>query len=157
MGSEMCIRDRLIIASEETLYRVAKSLLYNDADCADAIQEAIVKAFSKLHTLKEDTYAKTWLVKIVMNECYAIMRKEKRIISLDDYQMEDQASEQDDYSELYEAIFKLPEPVKLCVTLYYLEGYSVKEVAQILDVTESAVKNRLLKARAVLKESLIAN
>lgn len=51
----------------------------------------------------------------------------------------------------------MPEPVKLCVTLYYLEGYSVKEVAQILDVTESAVKNRLLKARAVLKESLIAN
>lgn len=147
----------LIIASEETMYRVAKSLLYNDADCADAIQEAIVKAFSKLNTLKEDTYAKTWLVKIVMNECYAIMRKEKRIISLDDYQMEDQAAEQDDYSELYEAIFKLPEPVKLCVTLYYLEGYSVKEVAQILDVTESAVKNRLLKARAVLKESLIAN
>ena len=55
----------LIIASEETMYRVAKSLLYNDADCADAIQEAIVKAFSKLHTLKEDTYAKTWLIKIV--------------------------------------------------------------------------------------------
>ncbi|MCI6064457.1 MAG: sigma-70 family RNA polymerase sigma factor [Roseburia inulinivorans] len=147
----------LIIASEETMYRVAKSLLYNDADCADAIQEAIVKAFSKLHTLKEDTYAKTWLVKIVMNECYAIMRKEKRIISLDDYQMEDQEAEQEDYSELYEAIFKLPEPVKLCVTLYYLEGYSVKEVAQILDVTESAVKNRLLKAQAVLKESFIAN
>lgn len=147
----------LIIASEETMYRVAKSLLYNDADCADAIQAAIVKAFSKLHTLKEDTYAKTWLVKIVMNECYAIMRKEKRIISLDDYQMEDQEAEQEVYSELYEAIFKLPEPVKLCVTLYYLEGYSVKEVAQILDVTESAVKNRLLKARAVLKESLIAN
>ena len=92
-----------------------------------------------------------------MNECYAIMRKEKRIISLDDYQMEDQAVQQEDYSELYEAIFKLPEPVKLCVTLYYLEGYSVKEVAQILDITESAVKNRLLKARAVLKESLIAN
>lgn len=95
----------LIIASEETMYRVAKSLLYNDADCADAIQEA----------------------------------------------------EQEVYSELYEAIFKLPEPVKLCVTLYYLEGYSVKEVAQILDITESAVKNRLLKERAVLKESLIAN
>ena len=147
----------LIIASEETMYRVAKSLLYNDADCADAIQEAIVKAFSKFHTLKEDAYAKTWLIKIVMNECYAIMRKEKRIISLDDYQMEDQAVQQEDYSELYEAIFKLPEPVKPCVTLYYLEGYSVKEVAQILDITESAVKNRLLKARAVLKESLIAN
>lgn len=49
---------------------------------ADAIQEAIVKAFVKLHTLKDDSYAKTWLIRIVMNECYAIMRKEKKIISL---------------------------------------------------------------------------
>lgn len=78
---------QLIINSEETMYHIAKSLLYNDADCADAIQEAIVKAFAKLHTLKDDSYAKTWLIRIVMNECYAIMRKEKKIISLQDYQM----------------------------------------------------------------------
>mgnify|MGYP003020671595 CR=1 FL=1 len=71
------------------MYHIAKSLLYNDADCADAIQEAIVKAFAKLHTLKDDSYAKTWLIRIVMNECYAIMRKEKKIISLQDYQMND--------------------------------------------------------------------
>ena len=57
------------------MYHIAKSLLYNDADCADAIQEAIVKAFVKLHTLKDDSYAKTWLIRIVMNECYAIMRE----------------------------------------------------------------------------------
>ena len=43
---------KLIIASEDTLYHVAKTLLYNDADCADAIQEAIVKAFTNLHTLR---------------------------------------------------------------------------------------------------------
>ena len=65
----------LILASQETLYRVAKTLLYNDADCADAIQETIVKAFSKIHTLKKEQYAKTWLIKILINECYAIMRK----------------------------------------------------------------------------------
>lgn len=147
----------LIIDSEETMYRVAKSLLYNDADCADAIQEAIVKAFSKLHTLREDSYARTWLIRILMNECYTVMRREKKVISLEDYQMEDQAAEKEDYSELYEAIFKLPEQVRLCVTLYYMEGYSVKEVAKLLDTTESAVKNRLLKARAALKESLAAN
>lgn len=69
---------QLIIGSEETMYRIAKSLLYNDADCADAIQEAIVKAFAKLHTLKDDSYAKTWLIRIVMNECYAIMRKREK-------------------------------------------------------------------------------
>ena len=115
------------------MYHIAKSLLYNDADCADAIQEAIVKAFVKLHTLKDDSYAKTWLIRIVMNECYAIMRKEKKIISLQDYQMNEQETESKDYSDLYEAIFRLPEQIKLCVTLYYMEGYSVKEVAALLD------------------------
>lgn len=132
------------------MYHIAKSLLYNDADCADAIQEAIVK----LHTLKDDSYAKTWLIRIVMNECYAIMRKEKKIISLQDYQMNEQETESKDYSDLYEAIFRLPEQIKLCVTLYYMEGYSVKEVAALLDTTESAVKNRLAKARGKLKEAL---
>lgn len=136
------------------MYHIAKSLLYNDADCADAIQEAIVKAFSKLHTLKDDSYARTWLVRIVMNECYTIMRREKKIISLEEYQMDEQAAEQKDYSDLYEAIFKLPEQMKLCVTLYYMEGYSVKEVAALLDTTESAVKNRLAKARGKLKGAL---
>ena len=145
---------QLIIDSEETMYHIAKSLLYNDADCADAIQEAIVKAFSKLHTVKDDSYAKTWLIRIVMNECYAIMRKEKKIISLQDYQMNEQETESKDYSDLYEAIFRLPEQIKLCVTLYYMEGYSVKEVAALLDTTESAVKNRLAKARGKLKEAL---
>lgn len=136
------------------MYHIAKSLLYNDADCADAIQEAIVKAFVKLHTLKDDSYAKTWLIRIVMNECYAIMRKEKKIISLQDYQMNEQETESKDYSDLYEAIFRLPEQIKLCVTLYYMEGYSVKEVVALLDTTESAVKNRLAKARGKLKEAL---
>lgn len=77
----------LIIASEDMMYHVAKTLLYCDADCADAIQETIVKAFSKLHTLKSDVYAKTWLTRILINECYTVMRKEKKVVSLEDYQM----------------------------------------------------------------------
>lgn len=144
---------KLIIASEDTLYHVAKTLLHSDADCADAIQEAIVKAFTNLHTLRKDSYAKTWLVRIVINECYAIMRKQKNIVSLEEYQNQE-AVWREDYSELYEAIRKLPENTKICVTLYYLEGYSVKETAKILEVTESAVKNRLARARAKLRDEL---
>lgn len=144
---------KLIIASEDTLYHVAKTLLHSDADCADAIQEAIVKAFTNLHTLRKDSYAKTWLVRIVINECYAIMRKQKNIVSLEEYQNQE-AVWREDYSELYEAIRKLPEDTKICVTLYYLEGYSVKETAKILEVTESAVKNRLARARAKLRDEL---
>ena len=144
----------VIMASEDAMYHVAKTLLYSDADCADAIQEAIVKAFSKLDTLKKDAYAKTWLMRILLNECYSVMRKEKRVVSLEDYRQEEKAEEQKDYSDLYEAIYRLPEEMRLSVTLYYLEGYSVREIATMMKTTESAVKNRLARARQRLRNEL---
>jgi len=145
---------KLIIASEDTMYHVAKTLLQSDADCGDAIQEAIVKAFSKVHTLKKDSYAKTWLIRIVINECYAVMRREKRVVSLEAYTMEEQAKEREDYSDLYEAVSRLPKEMRLSVTLYYMEGYSVKEIAAMMDTTESAVKNRLARARSRIRLDL---
>lgn len=143
----------LIIASEDTMYHVAKTLLRSDADCADAIQEAIVKAFAGIHTLRRDSYAKTWLVKIVMNECYAIMRRQKKLVPLEDVP-EEETEESKDYSDLYDAISRLPEETRLTVTLYYMEDYSIKEIAALMNTTESAVKNRLLRARTKMKTEL---
>lgn len=79
----------LILASEDSLYHVAKTLLREDADCADAIQEAIVCAFAKLHTLRRDEYAKTWLTRILINECYDILRNQKRLVSIEEYAVPD--------------------------------------------------------------------
>ena len=145
---------QLIIASEDTLYHVAKSLLASDADCADAIQEAIVKAFTSLHTLRQDSYAKTWLVRILINECYTLMRREKRLVSLENYQRPESVGEPEDYSDLYEAVQKLPADIRICIILYYLEGYSIRETAEILKITESAVKNRLARARTRMRREL---
>ena len=145
---------QLIIASENTLYHVAKSLLVSDADCADAIQEAIVKAFTNLHTLRQDSFAKTWLVRILINECYTLMRREKRLVSLEEYQDPGTCQETEDYSDLYEAVRRLPPDIRICIILYYLEGYSVKETAAILKVTESTVKNRLSRARTRMRREL---
>ena len=129
---------KLILASEDSMYRVAKTLLCNDADCGDA---------------KKDSYAKTWLIRIVINECYAIMRRQKRLVSLEDYRQEE-GMWPEDYSGLYEALAALPQENRICVTLYYLEGYSVRETAKLLGITESAVKNRLMRARAKLRSEL---
>ena len=136
------------------MYRVAKTLLRSDADCGDAIQETIVKAFSKIHTLRSDALGKTWLIRILINECYTIMRKEKRFVSLEEYPQEETAVETEDYSELYEAQGRLPEEARLCVTLYYMEGYSVKEIASLLKLTESDVKSRLARSRIRLRREL---
>lgn len=144
----------LILESQESLYHVAKTLLRSDADCEDAISETIVKAFSNVHTMREDRYAKTWLIRILMNECYALMRRDRRIVSMETYPREEKTGQREDYSELYEAISRLPYEIRLCVILYYLEGYSVKEVAELMEVTESTVKNRLMRARKRLKREL---
>ena len=107
----------LILASEDTLYHVAKTLLLSDADCKDAIQEAIVKAFSSLHTLRQDSYAKTWLVRILINECYTLIRRQKRTVSLEEYQCQEVLREDADYSDLYEAVLHLPADTRICVIL----------------------------------------
>lgn len=145
----------LILTSQDTLYRVSKTILKSDADCADAISETIVKAFSKIHTLKQDNYAKTWLIRILINECYRILRHGKKIVPLEDCFMTENVSEENrDYSDLYEAVSRLPEKIRTCVTLYYMEDFSVKEIAAMMEITESAVKNRLARARAKLREEL---
>ena len=144
----------LILDCERQLYSTAKTILYSDQDCADAIQDTIVKAFSKIQTLKNDKYARTWLIRILINECYGIMRKEKKIISLETCEQEEPWMERQDYSDLYEALMGLTEEARLAVTLYYMEGYNIREIARMTKVTESAVKSRLARARTKLKEEL---
>ena len=140
----------LIIESNELLYHTAKTLLYNDSDCADAIQNMIVKAFTHYKEIKVDKYAKTWMIRILKNECFKIMRNEKKYTSFDELLIKD-AYEHKDYTDLYNAVMKLPKEIRLAVTLYYVEGFKVKEIAEIEDISESAVKNRLLRARNQLK------
>lgn len=146
----------LILSSERQLYATAKTILMNDQDCADAIQETIVKAFSKIQTLRNDKYAKTWLIRILINECYTFLRKSSRLVSLEEMneKAEIEADKKTDYSDLYRAVNSLKEELRLPVILYYIEDFSVKEIAQILEITEGAVQKRLARARGKLKRDL---
>ena len=146
----------LILSSERQLYATAKTILMNDQDCADAIQETIVKAFSKIQTLRNDKYAKTWLIRILINECYTFLRKSSRLVSLEEMneKAEIEADKKTDYSDLYRAVNSLKEELRLPVILYYIEDFSIKEIAQILEITEGAVQKRLARARGKLKRDL---
>lgn len=146
----------LIIDSERHMYVTARSILFEDEDCADAIQETIVKAFSKIKSLRQDAYAKTWLIRILINECYNVLRQKSRQIPMD---MESEmaakaAAESQDYSDLYRAVSQLQEELKLPVVLYYGEDFSVREIAQVLEISEGAVQKRLARARQKLKRLL---
>lgn len=146
----------LILDSERQLYSTAKTILPNDQDCADAIQETIVKAFSKIETLRNDKYAKTWLIRILINECYTFLRKASKLVPLEGMgEMEEMAAPpKTDYSELYRAVNALKEELRMPVVLYYIEDFSVKEIAQILEISEGAVQKRLARARGKLRHNL---
>lgn len=144
---------KIIIDNQESFYRIAKTILKNDDECKDAISQMIVKAFEKVHTLKKEEYAKTWLTRILINECYANIRYNNRYNSLEEYD-EEVVDESKDYSYLYEAISALPYNLRICITLYYIEGFSIREIADMLDSTESAIKKRLVRARGSLKLDL---
>ena len=140
---------KIVTDTADVMYRVSKSILKNDEDCEDAVQEAIAKAFSKLWSLKNESFAKTWLIRIVINECYSILRKKK--ISFYNEEITLEEADSNDYSELYKALNELPADYRVTVVLYYIEGYSVKETAQILKVTEGTVKSRLSRGRKKLR------
>ena len=138
------------------MYLTAKSILKDDNDCADAIQNAIVKAFMKCHSLKNEVYAKTWLIRIVINECYSILRSSRKIVSLEECKElnDTYAEDKKDYGELYAAVRHLKEDLRMVVVLYYIEEFSCKEIAAILEISEGAVQKRLARARAKMKEEL---
>lgn len=141
----------LIIASKESLYRVAKSILKNDADCEDAVSEMIVICFARRETLREDRYAKTWMTRILIHECYHILKKRKRETAFDETVSQEQPVS-DRYSDLYQYMMQLDFTNRITLELFYIEGYSIKEIARITDVPEGTVKGRLSRGREKLRK-----
>lgn len=142
-----------VLEAETTMYRIAKSILVCDADCEDAVQEAVLKAYAKLHTLREERYFKTWLVRILINECYRKKRVQHKTVPFEEYTVH-QPVFNDNYSELYQAVMKLKTQIRITIVLHYIEGYSVEEVGKILKIPAGTVKSRLHSGRKLLKEEL---
>jgi len=146
-----------VTAAETTLYRISKSILKNDSDCADAVQEAIITAYSKLRSLRDDRYFKTWLCRILINECYQICRANKRVVPFEDYMETRRQPEQPGDSGLFDAIMELKPELRLVIVLHYIEGFQTKEIAEMLKIPEGTVKSRLSRARSELRSILGEN
>lgn len=98
-------------AKAKDLYRVAISILMNDEDAADAIQDTILGCWEKLQTLKEEKYFKTWITRVLINRCYDIRKKQQWITVLEEYE---EPSAEDQYNvEWKEALGQLDEKYRI--------------------------------------------
>ena len=147
-----------VLALEDMLFHISYGILQNEQDCEDVVQEAVLKAYAGKDKLKQPQYFKTWLVRILMNECYTFLRKRNKECPLEEAITEDRAAAnafvKEEYLDLYESMRKLEEKDRICVQLFYMEGYSVKEIAQVFHIPEGTVKSRLNRARTQLRDSL---
>ncbi|ERI07123.1 sigma-70 family RNA polymerase sigma factor [Aneurinibacillus aneurinilyticus] len=141
---------RLIKINQPSLYRVSKAIVKTDEDCADAIQETILKAYHAIHTLREPNYFKTWLIRILINECKRILQRKKHLVSL--IELKQTQTTTDDYGqiEIQEIVDSLEEELRIIVILYYFDDLPIKKISQILDQPIGTVKSRLHRARLKL-------
>lgn len=150
-----------VLDLEGSMYRVAKTMLRNEEDCADAMQSAILKAYEKLDTLRNIDYFKTWLIRILINECYQLIRKNKKYVGMEEYlngQVEgvqnQQADEKLEISAIMQEVMRLDEKYRVPFVLHEVEGYSLKEISRILRLTEANAKSRIFRARKILRTRL---
>ena len=148
---------KIILENMQTLYRVAFSILRTEDEINDAISNTTVIVFEKIHTLKNEEYYKTWLTRILINECYKIYNQNKKIVYLETYDQE-KLTYNDTYvdEDIKNLVRKLDKDLKQIVILYYFEEFSVKEISKIIKIPEGTVKSRLSRARKELEKALIA-
>lgn len=141
----------LIESCQVSMYKAAIAILQDDEDAADAIQETILVCWEKIDSLRHAGYFKTWLMRILIHKCYAIYDKKKHTIAVEN--VPEMAADSERYTEIewQEMLSHLKEKQRIAVELYYGQQFKVQEIAQILQISESAVKSRLQSARETLE------
>jgi len=144
------------------MFIVAMRFVKNTDDAEDVLQESFIKAFQKLHQFKGDVTFGAWLKRIVINKSIDFLKSKKdNVVALDEGYM--QVVEDDNnwnvpstisIEQVRSAIDDLQSKYKYVVLMFLLEGYDHQEIAQVLNISESACRTRLLRGKGHLKELL---
>lgn len=149
----------LVEKNKLKMYKVAKSILKNEDDVCDAIQNALMSAYTNINKLQNSQFFSTWIIRILINKCYDIANKNQKVysnvIDIDEYNTDDGLKSYDSYdseSLVENVLSTIDEDLKTITVLYYYNDYSVSEIARILDIPEGTVKSRLSRARSKIYE-----
>ena len=140
---------------QKLLFRIAWAYMGNLQDVEDMVQDAIMIAWSKRNTLRDAKQFSAWIARILANQCKNTLRRRK-ILSF--FPLEEDKAVTDELpveAPVREAMKKLKPETQLLITLYYDDGYTMKEIAEILGVPLGTVQTRLMRARKRLKEILL--
>ncbi len=137
---------------ENGMYRLSYSILKNEEDAKDAVQEAIYNAYKNLETLKDKRKFKSWIYKIVANTSFEILRNKKNYIDIEQENIPAEKIDIDTNLTLWKAVQGLEQPYRTTITLFYYEDMSIKEISEITGSKVDAIKKQLSRGRDKIKE-----
>lgn len=148
--------DQLMRTQLQKMYRIAISMLQNEEDAADAIQETVLRCWQKIGQLKNDDYFQTWLIRILINQCKDILRDRKKLVFIEEIP---EIAHEDIYfsNEWKEVLRRLNEKNRIVMELYYVDGFSTKEIAEMLHISDMSVRSRMTRGRKQLEQILSIN
>ena len=164
---------RLVDEYSSPIYRLGLRMLGNPQDAEDVLQNTFINALTHIHKFEGRSSISTWLYRIASNEALMMIRKKKPEVNLENTEggdededlrprqfvdwsalPEDELLSGEGKETLDESIQNLPEALRIVFLLRDVEGLSIRETAEALNLTETNVKTRLLRARMALREEL---
>lgn len=140
---------------QSNLFAATFNICKNAQDAEDVVQDTLVQYYTIKKEFESEQHIRAWLIRVTINKAKNVTRTfwRRNKISIEDY-METLVFETPQAENLFEIVMHLPEKYRIVIHLYYYEDYAVREIADILKLSESNVKIRLSRGRALLKEAL---
>jgi len=163
--------NRLVTTYQQPVFHLCYRMLGESMEAEDAAQEAFIKAVLNLHTFDLERPFKPWMLRIASNECIDRIRRRKPVVSLDgmgedgawEWQAghspnpESEMLHREQQVQIQEMLESLPPLDRTVVTLFYWEGLSYAEIGEVTDLSISAIKSRLFRARRVMAQLIVGS
>lgn len=145
--------EQILLEKYNGYYRLAYSYVHNEADAADIVQNGAYKAILHSDTLKQEEYAATWVYRIMLNEIFRFVKKEKPV-SLDEVEVEQGTEDTYENVDLKRALDAMSKEDKAVIELKYFEDMKLTEIAEVLGENVNTVKSRLYRGLKKLRLEL---
>ncbi len=133
------------------VYRIALTILKDKNDADDIFQEVFIKLYKYNKNFTDEDHKKAWILRVTINECRSLLR---RSWFKNRNEIDENIVSPEEGKEVFYIVEELPEKYRTVIFLYYYEKYKESEIAQILNLSEGAIKSRLHRAREILKEKM---
>lgn len=147
----------LVEKYQNNLYAAAFHVCKNAQDAEDVVQDTFIQYLSKTQNFESEQHIRAWLIRVAINKAKNKTSSffRRKTLPLDDYDyIQTLSFPSEEASALFEAVMHLPDQYRIVIHLFYYEDYSVKEIAEILKLTQNNVKVRLSRGRTLLRNTL---